>query len=168
MDVKHEQSLADFYLNSIKGHLSAEVFHGTACVYSLLEKQLAEYFKPYNLTPVKFNALMLIQHVGKEDGLSQNEISRLLIVSQSNITRLLDRLLHDGYIKRTLSESDRRVKIIKISKKGIMVLAQVWHGYGETIKRSANLLDEEEQRLLSSLLFKWFSRLEKKREGDAL
>ena len=94
-------TLNNFYLDTVKGRPSAEVFNGMLCVYSLLYRQMEEYFKDYELTPVKFNALMLLKHLGGDAGLSQNEICHHLIVSPSNITRLIDRLIIDGFVERT-------------------------------------------------------------------
>src|SRR5580698_1589159 len=99
-------SLNNFYLDAVKGRPSAEVFNGMLCVYSLLYRRMEEYFKDYTLTPVKFNTLLLLKHLGGKDGLTQNEICHHLIVSPSNITRLIDRLIADKFVERHLSKSD--------------------------------------------------------------
>lgn len=154
-----DQSLKNFYLDTVKGRPSAEVFNGMLCVYSLLYRKMEEYFKDFELTPVKFNTLLLLKHLGGHDGLSQNEICHHLIVSPSNITRLIDRLIEDGFVERNLSESDRRVKLIKITKSGSEILEKLFHGYGEMIQQSVYVLERHEVEQLSGLLLKWFSRL---------
>src|SRR5271169_5517068 len=98
--------LKNFYLDTVKGRPSAEAFNGMLCVYSLLYRKMEEYFKDYELTPAKFNALLLLKHLGEPKGLSQNKICHHLIVSPSNITRLMDRLIKDGYAERNLSRQD--------------------------------------------------------------
>ncbi len=150
----------EFYFNAIKGRPSAEVFHGIFCVYSLLEKRLDEYFKPHDLTPVKFNALMLIKHLGGTNGVSQQDIGHHLIVSPSNITRLLNRLAADEYIERSACSKDRRVKLVRITPKGERVIGQVFFGFGETVQQSVYLMDRTEVEDLSHLLIKWFLKLE--------
>src|SRR5277367_4608844 len=107
---KDRGSMKNFYLDTVRGRPSAEAFNGMLCVYSLLYRKMEEYFKDYELTPVKFNTLLLLKHLGGNDGLSQNEICHHLIVSPSNITRLIDRLIVDGFVERHSSTSDRRVK----------------------------------------------------------
>lgn len=155
------QSLQNFYIESNKGKNDWEVFHATVCAYALLEQRVAEYLKPYNLTPVKFNALMLIKHKGQDAGLSQNEIGRHLIVSPSNITRLLDSLKAEGLINRCAHKTDRRVNLVKITSKGSLLLDKVWPGYCDTIyATTAKLLNKSELSQLSALLLKWFSKLE--------
>ena len=153
-------AMKNFYLDTVKGRPSAEVFNAMYCNYSLLQRKLDEYFKPFDLTPVKFNALMLIKYLGGDKGISQNEISHHLIVSASNITRLIDRLIKDGYAERTICEEDRRVKRIHVTDKGSDVLSKVFHGYAELIQQSVYLLERPEVEQLSSLLLKWFSKLE--------
>jgi MarR family 2-MHQ and catechol resistance regulon transcriptional repressor len=125
-----------------------------------------EYFQPYALTPVKFNTLMLIRHVGREAGISQNDIGHHLIVSPSNITRLVDRLIADGYTRRTISAEDRRIKLIKITKKGSAILDKVFHGYGEMIQQSAYVLERDKVEQLAALLLEWFSKLENSSRKD--
>ncbi len=153
-------TLKNFYLDTVKGRPSAEAFNAMMCVCSLLQRRMDEYFIPYELTSVKFNALMLIKYVGGKDGMSQNDICHHLIVSPSNITRLIDRLIDDGYAKRTVSAADRRIKLIKITNRGSKILDKVFKGYGEVIQQSAYLLERKEVEHLAALLLKWFSKLD--------
>jgi MarR family 2-MHQ and catechol resistance regulon transcriptional repressor len=155
-------SLKNFYLDTVKGRPSAEAFNGMLCVYSLLYRQMEEYFKDYALTPVKFNTLLLLKHKGGHEGLSQNEICHHLIVSPSNITRLIDRLIADNYVERHASKTDRRVKLIKITPQGSAILDKLFHGYGEMIQQSVYVLERPEVEQLAGLLYKWFSKLEAK------
>jgi len=154
-------SLNNFYLDTVKGRPSAEVFNGMLCVYSLLYRQMEDYFKDYELTPVKFNALLLLKHLGGQDGLSQNEICHHLIVTPSNITRLIDRLIVDNFVERRSSTSDRRVKLIRITPRGSEILDKLFHGYGEMIQQSVYVLERPEVEQLAGLLLKWFSKLGK-------
>jgi DNA-binding MarR family transcriptional regulator len=155
------KSNGNFYLESVKGRPSAEVFNAIACIFALIEQRSEKFFKPYHLTPVKFNTLLLLKHLGKDEGLSQNDLCRHLIVTPSNITRLLDRLIDDGYATREIHTKDRRINLIKITQKGSNILDQVFHGYGEMIQQTVYLLPRPEVEQLSALLLKWFGRLEK-------
>lgn len=152
--------LKNFYLDTVKGRPSAEAFNGMLCVYSFLYRKMEEYFKDYELTPVKFNALLLVKHLGGNEGLSQNDICHHLIVSPSNITRLIDRLIEDGYVERNSSLEDRRVKLIKITKSGSDILEKLFHGYGEMIQQSVYVLERKKVEQLAALLLEWFSKLD--------
>ncbi len=130
------------------------------CVFSLLQRKMDEYFRTHDITPIKFLTLMLIKHLGKEEGLSQNEIGHHMIVSPSNITRLIDRLIEDGFAERSVADNDRRVKRITITKNGEEILDKTFPGFGEMIQQSVYLIERKEAEELSSLLLKWFGKLE--------
>ena len=102
---------------------------------------------------------MIIKHVGRGRGLSQIEIGRRLIVTASNMTRLLDNLEKEGYIARATRLGDRRVKLIKISQKGCDILDKVWPGYYEKISGIANLLNKTDQKYVADIIGKWCDRL---------
>ena len=159
-------SRKDFYFNAIKGRPSAEVFHGIFCVYSLLEKRMDEFFRPHNLTPVKFNALMLIKFMGQGEGISQNDLGYHMIVTPSNITRLVDRMTKDGYISRVPAAHDRRVNLIHITPAGEEIIRTVFFGFSEMIQQSVYLLERKEVEQLSGLLMKWFFKLEAVMDGS--
>jgi DNA-binding MarR family transcriptional regulator len=142
-----------------KNNYQEASIYGLACAYSLVEKKITDYLRPFGLTPAKFNAMMIIKHIGKEKGLSQIEIGRRLIVTASNMTRLLDNLEKQGYIERFSRKGDRRVKLIKISRKGSDILDKVWPGYYEKISGIANLLDKADQKYVAHIIGKWCDRL---------
>lgn len=158
-------SRREFYFQAIKGRASAEVFHGIFCVYSMLEKRMEEFFRPHNLTPVKFNALMLIKFMGQGQGISQNDLGYHMIVTPSNITRLVDRMSKDGYITRVPAENDRRVNLINITPKGEEIVRQVFFGFSEMIQQSVYLMERKDVEQLSELLMKWFFKLEAAADG---
>ncbi len=155
------ESLKNFYIESNKGKPRGEIFHSILCLYAVLEQKISHHLSPYHLTTIKFNALMLIKHKTSEQGLSQNEIGCHMIISPSNITRLIDGLVLDGYVKRYPSKEDRRVNFVKITPKGSDILDKVWPTYCDLIRQTVNLLDEKETSTLAPLLVKWFSLLEK-------
>lgn len=148
-----------FGIYSKKEKFREAAIYGLACVYSLIEKEISDYLRPYNLTPAKFNAMMVIKHVGRNTGLSQIEIGRRLIVTASNMTRLIDKLQKEGFIERLNEKGDRRINRIKISKKGSDVLDKVWPGYYAKLMEVTSLLGKEELRQLSQAIVKWYDKL---------
>jgi MarR family 2-MHQ and catechol resistance regulon transcriptional repressor len=151
--------LERFCINSRKDNFRETAVYALGCAYSHIEKEISDHLRPFNLTPAKFNAMMVIKHTGKEEGLSQIEIGRRLIVTASNMTRLLDKLEKEGYIERLAREGDRRVNLIKISKKGSDILDKVWPGYRRKVVDIANSMDKEDLKQMSHLLVKWCDKL---------
>ncbi len=134
--------------------------YGIACIYLLIDKEISDYLRPFSLTPAKFNALMVVKHQGKNKGLSQVEIGKFLIVTASNITRLIDKLQKDKFIERFSRQGDRRVNLVRISRKGSELLDKVWPGYYDKIKELAVLISKEELIGVSGLLLKWVGKFE--------
>jgi MarR family transcriptional regulator, 2-MHQ and catechol-resistance regulon repressor len=151
--------LERFCINTGKDNFRETSVYALACAYSHVEKAIAEYLRPFALTPAKFNAMMVIKHAGKNEGLSQIDIGRRLIVTASNMTRLLDNLEKDGYIERFAREGDRRVNLVKISKKGSGILDKVWPGYYSKILEIADLLEKDDSKAVSRYLIKWCDKL---------
>ena len=52
------------------------------------------------------------------DGMTLSEISRRMMVSNGNITGLVDRLVASGHVARRVSESDRRSHLISLTDLG--------------------------------------------------
>lgn len=154
------QVLERFGIEIGKDKIQEGAIYGLASAYLLIERNISDYLRAFNLTPAKFNALMSLKHKGKSKGLSQIEIGRCLIVTASNMTRILDKLAKEGFIERTLREGDRRVNLIKITPKGSEVLDKAWPGYYSRIREMANLLGKDLKQAYD-LLLKWYVKLEK-------
>ncbi|MBM3249198.1 MAG: MarR family transcriptional regulator [Candidatus Omnitrophica bacterium] len=150
-----------------KKNIFEGAIYGVAGMYALFEKVISSYLRPYNLTPAKFNTLMIIKHMGKKSGLRQIEIGRRLIVTASNMTHLIDKLEREGYVERVSLKGDRRVNIIKISKAGSDLLDKVWPGYHNTIQELANLMPQNELRQIKQLFDKWTTKLSEKNVANS-
>ena len=142
-----------------KKNIFEGAIYGVAGMYAVLEKAISDYLRAYKLTPAKFNAIMIIKHMGKEQGISQIEIGRRLIVTASNMTHLIDKLEREGYIERLSLKGDRRVNLIKITKTGSELLEQVWPGYSKKIQELAKFLSQNELRMLTRILEKWGGKI---------
>jgi len=111
--------------------LNEEIAYNIASTYNIISGAVNAYLSKFGLSASKFNIMMVVKHIGKDNGLPQNEISRRLLVTTSNMTRMVDKLEKDGYVQRLMQEGDRRVKLIKITKKGSLMLDKIWPGYTE-------------------------------------
>ncbi len=54
----------------------------------------------------------------KPDGMLMSEISRFLMVSNGNVTGIVDRLVADGLVARSQRNGDRRTSFITLTRKG--------------------------------------------------
>lgn len=145
-----------------KGQHHEEAIYGLALIYNMIYDEVSQYLKSYHLTPGKFNILLVIRHHSGPQGIPQVEISKHLIVTPSNMTKLIDKLEREDLVVRSALEGDRRVKITRITPKGSDLLNKVWKGYKEMLKALMPSLSQADQKLLSSLLIKWLLALKSK------
>jgi DNA-binding MarR family transcriptional regulator len=57
------------------------------------------------------------------DGMLMSEVSRFLMVSNGNVTGIVDRLVSDGLVARAQRNGDRRTSFISLTRKGRALFA---------------------------------------------
>ena len=153
------KDLRDFGIDVGKGNYHEEAIYSLALIYNIINNEVSACLKDFDLTPAKFNVLMAVKHQGGVQGISQVEISKRLIVTASNMTRLLDKLEKEKLVDRFAQEGDRRVNIIKITEKGSKLLDAAWPGYVARLKAIINKLNLGDQKAICQLLTTWFGKL---------
>jgi len=88
---------------------------------ALLEHELAQALKQYDVTPTQYNVLRILRGAGTE-GLCRNEVGARLIRPVPDVTRLLDRMEETGLIARQRSGTDRRYVTTTVTTKGLALL----------------------------------------------
>jgi MarR family 2-MHQ and catechol resistance regulon transcriptional repressor len=134
--------------------LGDEVILGVVWIANQAQRQVARVLKPFGLTPVKMNYLIIVKHIGKGEGLSQREIARRLLIDAGNVTHVLDDLEHKGWVIRAAGP-DRRSHRIQVTAKGSGVVDEAWPVYKKEIQRLTGGLSSEGQRRLLGLLCRW-------------
>jgi len=108
------------------------------------------FFARWDLSPSQFNVLNLLY--GSPEGMSQSDLSRLLIMHRSNATGLIDRLEKRNFVRRESHPSDRRAYRVVITPNGADLLNQIYPHYFAASERVwANLPDDSVARLLDQL-----------------
>jgi DNA-binding MarR family transcriptional regulator len=85
------------------------------------------FFSRWDLSPSQFNVLNLL--IDQPEGLSQTQISRLLIMHRSNATGLVDRLEKRGLLQRNASPGDRRAHRVTLTDSGRKLLGRILPDY---------------------------------------
>lgn len=136
-----------------------EALYGVVWVAERAQRQVAKALKAFKLTPVKFNYLMIVRHIGGSEGLSQREIARRLLIDAGNVAHVLDDLEEKGWVVRHPGP-DRRSHRIKITSKGDKLLSEAWPVYKAAVRKLTHPLSEESQRRLVESLSRWRDGLE--------
>ena len=144
-----------YNLDKTKHKPYEDIVYGVGEVYILLTKKLNNVLREHNFSLAKFNILMVVKHVGQDKGISQEGIGNKLIVTASNMSRMLDKLEKEELVKRCAQEGNRRVNLILITKKGSDLLDEIWPSYEKKLKEMGNELFSGDQKALSYLLDKW-------------
>jgi DNA-binding MarR family transcriptional regulator len=61
----------------------------------------------------------------KEAGMTMTELSRFLMVSNGNVTGIIDRLVAEKIVLRRVSAEDRRAIVVRLTPKGASQFAQI-------------------------------------------
>jgi len=152
--------LSTFGVSKGNDNYHEEIIYSIALLYNIVGGDIANYLKEYDLTIGKLNILIAIKHHGGEEGIRQVEVSKHLIVTPSNMTKMIDKLEADTLVTRSALEGDRRVNIVKITKKGSDLLDSLWEGYTEKLKNATKYLNAGKQKQLAELLTEWFEKIQ--------
>ncbi|MGC3988003.1 MAG: MarR family transcriptional regulator [Pseudorhodoferax sp.] len=75
----------------------------------------AEETQQYNVTPVQYSLLTVLAEHGEMD---QNTLAYEVGLERTSVAEVLPRLEARGLVERRQSEADRRVKLVRIARKG--------------------------------------------------
>lgn len=94
----------------------------------------------------RFDLLAQLERV--EGGLTLGELSRRMMVSNGNVTGLVERLAGAGLIDRNVSEADRRAVHVRLTAEGRRQFAEMATAHAEWIGELFAKLSEGEQTAL--------------------
>jgi DNA-binding MarR family transcriptional regulator len=77
----------------------------------------------FNVTLPRFDVMAALYR--KPDGMLMSEISRFLLVSNGNVTGIVDRLASDGFVVRSQRDGDRRTSFVRLTAKGRAAFADM-------------------------------------------
>ena len=148
MSLNQELSLVE-PIKLLPHEVLLNIYHTASCI----KKKADDYLRGYGLTDVQFNLMMLLRHQGGgEQALNQAQISQMMLVNRANITSLVDRMERADLVVRTADESDRRYNLVRLTRRGELLLSRVEPGYAEEIKkRMANFTETEQRQLINNL-----------------
>jgi DNA-binding MarR family transcriptional regulator len=87
-------------------------------------------------------------------GLTLGELSQRLMVSNGNVTGLVDALVSEGIIARNAAPADRRYAFVSLTKKGRTLFAEMAQAHGDWISEIFADLTGGERAALMRLLGK--------------
>ena len=112
-----------------------------------IRKRLRENF---STTLPRFDLMAQLERA--PDGVLLGELSRRMMVSNGNVTGLVERLVQEGLIERQVSERDRRAALVRLTENGRAVFAEMASAHSEWVAELLAELPSEDQKALWSQL----------------
>lgn len=119
-----------------------------ARIYGRNLRVSSEHLRRWDLSAAQFDVLA---QVGSAEGLTQTELARRLLVTQGNITQLLDKMERSGLLER---RREGRTKHLLLTPAGRALYAEVVPAQEALQAQQFESLSAAEQRQLLALLRK--------------
>jgi DNA-binding MarR family transcriptional regulator len=134
-------------------HLSVRVWLRLLTCTNLVEGRVASRLRDdFDTTLPRFDFLSQLERsVG---GLRMTEISKRMMVTGGNVTRIADQLLAEGLITRSVAPGDRRAAIVKLSAAGRRAFAEMARRHESWVVEMFAGLTETDRTQLYALLAK--------------
>ncbi|MGG9970698.1 MarR family winged helix-turn-helix transcriptional regulator [Ferruginibacter sp. SUN002] len=119
--------------------------------YNWLANQHKPFFEKEGLTMQQFNILRILR--GSKEPLSTLQIRERMLDKMSDTSRIVDRLLIKGLVKKVVCKTDKRLVDVTITENGRKILAKL-DKQEEKMDSIVSSLTEAEAKQLSKLLDK--------------
>src|SRR4249920_1746439 len=115
----------------------------------LIEANVRERLKSqFKATLPRFDVMAALYR--NPDGMLMSEISRFLLISNGNVTGIVDRLVTDGFVVRSQRDGDRRTSFVRLTAKGRAAFADMSAAHEGWIDRLLGDITAREAEQLSA------------------
>ncbi|MHB8061862.1 MAG: MarR family winged helix-turn-helix transcriptional regulator [Ruminiclostridium sp.] len=123
-------------------------------------KQIEQQFEKFKeLSSLEIG---IINRISRNPDIIFREICEAYSLPKSTLTNVIDRLEKRGYLKRIISQRDRRSYSLELTEKGALVQKEHLEYENELLGKVINALNtEEEKQMLLNLFGKIIENLEK-------
>ncbi len=91
--------------------------------YQAFEAYSAADIRALGLTPPQFD---VIATLGNTSGMTSTELGEKTLITKGTLTGVVDRLADRGWVERAAHQSDRRCQIVRLTKAGEALFAEVF------------------------------------------
>ncbi|MGH7884181.1 MAG: MarR family winged helix-turn-helix transcriptional regulator [Thermodesulfobacteriota bacterium] len=136
------------YKGSKKEKAALDAFINLMRCANSLGSRLSNSYMDHNLTDSQFGVLEAIFHLGP---LCQKELAGKLLVTNGNMTMVIDNLEKGGLVERIRNKEDRRYFSINLTKNGRNLIQKIFPKHVESIVEEFGSLTQTEQMQLREL-----------------
>lgn len=109
------------------------------------------------ITPEQWGVINFLLH---EDGLTQNQISKLVGKDHTCVSRLIENLIKKNIVKKLPDPDDKRINLIYLTEDGKKIQNSVVHTVKENLDKVFSNVTDEEKIIFSKVLDKIIKNLE--------
>jgi MarR family transcriptional regulator, 2-MHQ and catechol-resistance regulon repressor len=118
-----------------------QVWIALAHCYRTMSSVIERSFEKTGLSLTDFMLLEALMHKGP---MTITEIQSSALLATGSMTAAVDRVESKGLIARTLSKSDRRVRVLELTAEGKALISSVFEGHSANLKEWMSVLSAEE------------------------
>jgi len=116
-----------------------------------IEAELRERLKTeFNTTLPRFDVMAALYR--SPEGMLMSDLSRFLLVSNGNVTGIVDRLVCEGLVTRARRNGDRRTSMVRLTEEGSKSFAVIAAAHESWVGELLGTVSEDEARRLTGML----------------
>lgn len=116
-----------------------------------IENELRERFRTrFDTTLPRFDVMAALWR--RPDGMMMSELSRMLLVSNGNVTGIVERLTGEGLVERKAREDDRRASIVKLTRRGWSAFETMASAHAAWIDEMLGGMDPADAQIVTAVL----------------
>lgn len=119
--------------------------------HNWMTERMKQFFEQADLTSQQFNILRILRGAGQP--LSTLQIRQRMLDKMSDTSRIVDRLIKKGLVKKVICKTDRRLVDVSITEKGMKLLEKL-DDMQDTLDGILSNLNEADAKQLNKLLDK--------------
>lgn len=136
-------------------HASLRVWLRLLGCSSVVEREVRRRLREeFDTTLPRFDVLAQLHAAGRGNavGMTMSDLSRQLMVTNGNLTGLVERLVSEGLVTRAADPRDRRTQIVRLTASGARALAAMTPAHEAWIDTMFDALTPDERTQLHHLL----------------
>lgn len=122
----------------------------SACDALIGRKLRTRLRETFDTTPARYDLMALLDKA--PDGLTMGELSKRLMVTNGNVTGIVDRLVQDGLAARASASYDRRTQFVRLTPPGRTALRTMAEAHQSWLADLMGGLERDEVAALLGLL----------------
>jgi DNA-binding MarR family transcriptional regulator len=106
----------------IPGSLNNDLYFNLDRASLLMRRQVLEVLNEYEVSPEQWE---ILQYLDEQNGISQSKLTRVTLKDKGNVSRIVARMVRDGWVERRSSSVDSRTVLLFLTPKGAKIRDRV-------------------------------------------